>query len=68
MNAIDFGLTSTDMKGNGTGHSLEEGARRALALARTNAYESKGFYACASSGELAKSVGDICLEILRDTP
>jgi len=53
VNAVDPGLTSTDMTGNGAGHSPEEGARPAVALATTHAYgPTAGFYACASSGQL----------------
>ncbi|MEB2847009.1 SDR family NAD(P)-dependent oxidoreductase [Rhizobiales bacterium RZME27] len=53
VNAVDPGLTSTDMTGNGPGHSPEEGARPAVALATTHAYgPTAGFYACAPSGEL----------------
>jgi NAD(P)-dependent dehydrogenase (short-subunit alcohol dehydrogenase family) len=53
VNAVDPGLTSTDMTGNGPGHSAEEGARPAVALAMTHAYgPTGGFFACAPSGEL----------------
>lgn len=53
VNAVDPGLTSTDMTGNGPGHSPEEGARPAIALATTHAFgPSAGFYACSASGEL----------------
>ncbi|KIP97641.1 short-chain dehydrogenase [Agrobacterium tumefaciens] len=53
VNAVDPGLTSTDMTGNGAGHSPEDGARPAFALATTHAYgPTAGFYACAPSGEL----------------
>ncbi|OYR08835.1 SDR family oxidoreductase [Brucella thiophenivorans] len=53
VNAVDPGLTSTDMTGNGLGHSPEEGARPAVALATTHAYgPTAGFYACTSSGEI----------------
>lgn len=53
VNAVDPGLTSTDMTGNGPGHSPEEGARPAVALATTHAYgPTAGFYACTSSGEI----------------
>jgi len=53
VNAVDPGLTSTDMTGNKAGHSPEEGARPAFALATTHAYgPTAGFFACAPSGEL----------------
>ena len=53
VNAVDPGLTSTDMTGNGPGQSPEEGARAAVALATIHAYgPTAGFYACTSSGEL----------------
>ncbi|MDR6433381.1 SDR family oxidoreductase [Brucella pseudogrignonensis] len=53
VNAVDPGLTSTDMTGNGPGHSPEEGARAAVALATTYAYgPTAGFYAYTSSGEI----------------
>lgn len=53
VNAVDPGLTSTDMTGNGPGHSPEDGARPAFTLATTHAYgPTAGFYACAPSGEL----------------
>lgn len=53
VNAVDPGLTSTDMTGNGSGHSAEVGARPAVVLATTHAYgPTAGFYACTSSGEL----------------
>ncbi|MFN7091579.1 MAG: SDR family oxidoreductase [Allorhizobium sp.] len=55
VNAVDPGLTSTDMTGNGAGHSPEEGARPAVALATTHAYgPTAGFYSCAPSGELVQ--------------
>jgi NAD(P)-dependent dehydrogenase (short-subunit alcohol dehydrogenase family) len=55
VNAVDPGLTSTDMTGNGPGHSPEEGARPAVALATTHAYgPTGGFYSCAPSGELVQ--------------
>lgn len=55
VNAVDPGLTSTDMTGNGPGHSPEEGARPAVALATTHACgPTAGFYACAPSGELVQ--------------
>lgn len=55
VNAVDPGLTSTDMTGNGPGHSPEEGARPAVALATTHAYgPTAGFYACTPSGELVQ--------------
>ncbi|GGB02964.1 short-chain dehydrogenase [Brucella endophytica] len=55
VNAVDPGLTSTDMTGNGPGHSPEEGARPAVALATTHAFgPSAGFYACSASGELVQ--------------
>lgn len=47
------GLTSTDMTGNGAGHSPEEGARAAVASAMTHAYgPTGGFYACSEAGAL----------------
>lgn len=53
VNAVDPGLTSTDMTGNGPGHSPDQGARPAVALATTHAYgPTAGFYACAESGAL----------------
>ena len=53
VNAVDPGLTSTDMTGNGPGHCAEQGARPAVALATTHAYgPSAGFYACSASNEL----------------
>jgi NAD(P)-dependent dehydrogenase (short-subunit alcohol dehydrogenase family) len=53
VNAVDPGLTSTDMTGNGPGHSVDVGARPAVALATTHAYgPTGGFFACAPSGEL----------------
>lgn len=53
VNAVDPGLTSTDMTGNGAGHSAEEGARPAVALTMTHAYgPTAGFYACSDAGEL----------------
>lgn len=59
VNAVDPGLTSTDMTGNGPGHSPEDGARPAFALATTHAYgPTAGFYACAPSGELVQRVGE----------
>ncbi len=55
VNAVDPGLTSTDMTGNGPGHSPEDGARPAFALATTHAYgPTGGFYACVPSGELVQ--------------
>ena len=55
VNAVDPGLTSTDMTGNGPGHSPEEGARPAVALATTHAFgPSAGFYACSASGDLVE--------------
>lgn len=53
VNAIDPGLTSTDMTGNGAGHSPADGARPAVALAMTHAFgPTAGFYTCSASGEL----------------
>ncbi|MES5047081.1 SDR family oxidoreductase [Rhizobium nepotum] len=53
VNAVDPGLTSTDMTGNGAGHSPEDGARPAVALATIDAFgPSAGFYASSTSGEL----------------
>ena len=55
VNLVDPGLTSTGMTGNGPGHSPEDGARPAVALATTHAYGPRaGFYACAPSGELVQ--------------
>lgn len=55
VNAVDPGLTSTDMTGNGPGHSPNEGARPAVALATTHAFgPSAGFYACSPSGDLVQ--------------
>jgi NAD(P)-dependent dehydrogenase (short-subunit alcohol dehydrogenase family) len=55
VNAVDPGLTSTDMTGNGPGHSPDEGARPAVILATTNAFgPSAGFYACSASGDLVE--------------
>ncbi|KKX27086.1 SDR family oxidoreductase [Rhizobium sp. LC145] len=55
VNAVDPGLTSTDMTGNGPGHSPDEGARPAVALATTHAFgPSAGFYACSASGDLVQ--------------
>jgi NAD(P)-dependent dehydrogenase (short-subunit alcohol dehydrogenase family) len=54
VNAVDPGLTSTDMTGNGPGHSPDMGARPAVALATTHAYgPTAGFYAYSDAGELA---------------
>lgn len=54
VNAVDPGLTSTDMTGNGAGHSPDDGARPAVALATTHAYgPTAGFYACDPAGRLA---------------
>lgn len=53
VNAVDPGLTSTDMTGNGPGHSPDQGARPAVAMARTHAYgPTAGLYACTDSGDL----------------
>ncbi len=53
VNAVDPGLTSTDMTGNGPGHSPDQGARPAVALATTHAYgPTGGFYACTDEGQL----------------
>lgn len=53
VNAVDPGLTATDMTGNGPGHSPDEGARPAVALATIHAFgPTAGFYACAPSGDL----------------
>lgn len=53
VNAVDPGLTSTDMTGNGPGHSPDQGARPAVALATTHAYgPTAGLYACTDAGEL----------------
>ncbi|MFK4870537.1 SDR family oxidoreductase [Novosphingobium sp. ZW T3_23] len=53
VNAVDPGLTATDMTGNGLGHSPDQGARPAVALATTHAYgPTAGLYACTNSGEL----------------
>ena len=53
VNAVDPGLTSTDMTGNGPGHSPDQGARPAVTLATTHAYgPTAGLYAFTDSGEL----------------
>lgn len=53
VNAADPGLTSTDLTGNGPGHSPDDGARAPIALATTHAFgPTAGFYACSASGEL----------------
>lgn len=53
VNAVDPGLTSTDMTGNGPGHSPDQGALPAVALATTHAYgPTAGFYACSPTGDL----------------
>lgn len=53
VNAVDPGLTSTDMTGNGPGHATDQGARPAVALATTHAYgPTAGLYACTDSGDL----------------
>lgn len=53
VNACDPGLTSTDMTGNGPGHSPDIGARPAVALATSHAYgPTAGFYARSAAGEL----------------
>ncbi|TWD58260.1 NADP-dependent 3-hydroxy acid dehydrogenase YdfG [Agrobacterium vitis] len=53
VNAVDPGLTSTDMTGNGPGHSADDGARPAVALATMHAFgPSAGLFACSSAGEL----------------
>lgn len=55
VNAVDPGLTSTDMTGNGPGHSPEMGARPAVALAMTHAFgPSAGFYSCSAQGDLVE--------------
>lgn len=55
VNAVDPGLTSTDMTGNGPGHAPEDGARPAVALAMTHAFgPTAGFYACSAAGELVQ--------------
>ncbi|MCH4538637.1 SDR family oxidoreductase [Ochrobactrum sp. A-1] len=55
VNAVDPGLTSTDMTGNGPGHTPEDGARPAVALATTHAYgPTAGFYARTPFGELVQ--------------
>lgn len=55
VNAVDPGLTSTDMTGNGPGHSPEMGARPAVALAMMHAFgPSGGLYACSTQGELVR--------------
>lgn len=54
VNAVDPGLTSTDMTGNGPGHSPDQGARPAVALATTHSYgPTAGLYACTDAGELS---------------
>ncbi|WP_082594426.1 SDR family NAD(P)-dependent oxidoreductase [Sphingomonas sp. Root710] len=53
VNAVDPGLTSTDITANGPGHSPDQGARPAVALATTHAYGPiAGLYACTDSGDL----------------
>lgn len=53
VNAVDPGLTSTDMTGNGPGHSPETAARPAVALAMLHAFgPSAGLFACSPSGDL----------------
>lgn len=53
VNAVDPGLTSTDMTGNSFGHSPDKGARPAVAMAMATAFgPTAGFYACSPSGEL----------------
>lgn len=48
-------VLNTDMTGNGPGHSAEEGARPAVALATMHASgHSAGFFACSASGELVQ--------------
>lgn len=55
VNAVDPGLTSTDMTGNGPGHSPEIGARPAVALAMMHAFgPSGGLFACSTQGELVR--------------
>lgn len=55
VNAVDPGLTSTDMTGNGPGHSPEMGARPAVALAMIHAFgPSAGFYSCSAQGDLVE--------------
>ncbi len=55
VNAVDPGLTSTDMTGNGAGHPPEIGARPAVALAMAHAFgPSAGFYSCSAQGELVQ--------------
>ncbi|MES5097393.1 SDR family oxidoreductase [Agrobacterium sp. BA1120] len=55
VNAVDPGLTSTDMTGNGPGHSPDVGARPAVALSTMHAYgPSGGLYACSAQGELVR--------------
>ena len=53
VNAADPGLTSTDLTGNGPGHSPDDGARAALAMATIHAFgPTAGFYACSDLGNL----------------
>ncbi|KHJ53608.1 short-chain dehydrogenase [Aureimonas altamirensis] len=53
VNAADPGLTSTDLTGNGPGHSPDDGARAAVALATTHAHgPTAGFYRCDERGDL----------------
>jgi NAD(P)-dependent dehydrogenase (short-subunit alcohol dehydrogenase family) len=53
VNAADPGLTSTDLTGNGPGHSPDVGARAPVALATTHAFgPTAGFYACSNPGDL----------------
>jgi NAD(P)-dependent dehydrogenase (short-subunit alcohol dehydrogenase family) len=53
VNAVDPGLTATDMTGNAAGHSPEAGARPAVALATTHAYgPTAGFYSYSAADQL----------------
>ena len=53
VNAADPGLTSTDLTGNGPGHSPDDGARAPVALAMTHAFgPTAGFYAFSNLGDL----------------
>ncbi len=53
VNAVDPGLTSTDMTGNGAGHSADEGARAAVTLAMlSTSGPTGGFFGVSKSGEL----------------
>lgn len=55
VNAADPGLTSTDLTGNGPGHSAAMGARTPVALGTLGPVgPTAGFFACAPSGDLVR--------------